>query len=700
MQFIVHEDAIELEGTQRIVIRTNSSSVSQMFTTSGEQYAFLRSGERACGCIVDIVEDNHTGVSLDKYLRIYLQARVGSQIFVEPYEFPPARSIEILVPTNQMSHALNRLVRDTLIGKPFAVEQPISLFMSSITGDETLGEVTAIDPPGIAVVSVESEIEFKTGRVSRDGVTYDSVGGLSLEIEKIREIVEYPLRHPDVFEQFGITPPRGVILHGPPGTGKTLIAKALAHEIGASVFTIQGPEIVSAWYGGSEYNLRFVFEQAKAKAPAIILIDEIDSIAPRRDRTQGEVEHRVVAMLLTLMDGLSELKDVVVIGTTNTINSVDLALRRPGRFEYEILVGVPDTRGRREILSIHTRRMPLKDVNLDSIADKTYGFVGADISSLCRQAAYQALRRIYSGRFDEIEEYTMPVAFSVTPQDFETALVNIKPSAMREVMVEVPRDVSWNSIGGLDNIKAVLIENIVYGILRRETFLKVGIKPAKGMVFSGPPGTGKTLLAKVVARESGANVITVQGPEIRSKWFGESEERIRLIFAKAREVAPCILLFDEIDAVAPVRGRDPSGHTDSIVNQLLAEMDGIEKNENIFVIGTTNKPELLDTALLRPGRLDYQIFVPLPDAKARRAIFSIHLKDKPVSSNLSLEEILPPTEGLSGADIAEICRLATLTALREKDFTTWNIQLELTHLQKAIEELNKTKAQLKKDYGL
>jgi transitional endoplasmic reticulum ATPase len=345
--------------------------------------------------------------------------------------------------------------------------------------------------------------------------------------------------------------------------------------------------------------------------------------------------------------------------------------------------------------------MPLsEDVNLDSIADKTYGFVGADISSLCRQAAYQALRRIYSGRIDQIKEYTMPGAFSVTAQDFETALVNIKPSAMREVMVEIPRDVSWNSVGGLDDIKAVLIENIVYGIQRRETFLKVGIKPAKGMVLSGPPGTGKTLLAKVVARESGANVITIRGPEIRSKWFGESEEKIRLIFAKAREVAPCILLFDEIDAVAPVRGRDPSGHTDSIVNQLLAEMDGIEKNENIFVIGTTNKPELLDTALLRPGRLDYQIFVPLPDAKARRAIFSIHLKDKPVLSDLSLEEIIHPTEGFSCADVAEICRLATLTALREKDFISSNIQIELTHLQQAIEELNKTKAQLKKGFGL
>ena len=701
MQFIVQEDALELEGTQRTVIRTNNASDARMFPASGEQYALLRNAERVCGGLVDIVEDNHTSISLDKYLRIYLQARVGSQIIVEPYKFPVARSIEFVVPTNQMNQALHRLVHDTLIGKPFTVEQSVSLFMSPITGDETLGEVTAIDPPGIAVVSKETEIKFKTGRVSQDGVTYDSVGGLNLEIEKIREIVEYPLRYPDVFQQFGVTPPRGIILHGPPGTGKTLIAKALAHEIGASVYTIQGPEIISAWYGGSEHNLRLVFEQAKAKAPAIILIDEIDSIAPRRDRIQGEVEHRVVAMLLTLMDGLSELKDVVVIGTTNTINSMDPALRRPGRFEYEILVGVPDTRGRREILSIHTRRMPLsEDVNLDSIADKTYGFVGADISSLCRQAAYQALRRIYSGRIDEIKEHTTLVAFSVTPQDFETALLNIKPSAMREFMVEVPRDVSWNSIGGLDDIKTVLIENIIYGIRRRETFLKVGIKPAKGMVLSGAPGTGKTLLAKVIARESGANVITVRGPEIRSKWFGESEERIRLIFAKAREVAPCILLFDEIDAVAPVRGRDPSGHSDSIVNQLLAEMDGIEKNENIFVIGTTNKPELLDSALLRPGRLDYQIFVPLPDTEARRAIFSIHLKDKPVSSDLSLDEIIPLTEGLSGADIAEICRLATLAALRDKDFTTPNIQLELAHLQQAIAELNKTKAQLKKDYGL
>lgn len=686
----VLDDSIELEGTQRLIIRTPSPHVAG-------QYARLTNRERTCGCLMESVEGSPTGATLDKYLRIHLQARVGSQIDIEYCDFPPASYIEFQIPTNQMSQALSRLVQDALIGKPFCLEQSVSLFLSPLTGDEVLGEVIAIEPAGIAVVTVGTEVSFKVGKVSRDAVTYESVGGLTLVIQKIREVVEYPLRHSEIFQQIGVSPPRGIILHGPPGTGKTLIAKALAHEVGANVYSIQGPEIISGWYGGSEHNLRQVFEQARANAPAIVLIDEIDSIAPRRDRTQGEVEHRVVATLLTLMDGLSELKDVVVIGTTNTINAIDPALRRPGRFEYEIHVGVPDTQGRREILAIHTRRMPLnEDVDLDAIADKTHGFVGADIASLCRQAAYQALRRIGFGANFEMSLLDL----SIMQLDFLTALTNIKPSAMREVMVEIPRNVSWDSIGGLDDIRKVLIENVVYGIKLRKTFLAVGIKPAKGMILSGPPGTGKTLLTKVIARESGANVITVRGPELRSKWFGESEEKVRLIFAKAREVAPCILLFDEIDAMAPERGRDPNGQVDSIVNQLLAEMDGVEDNESIFVIGTTNKPKILDPALLRPGRLDYQVFVPLPDVQARKSIFEIHLRGKPVSSTLSVDAVLPLTEGFSGADIAEACRLATLTALREKDFSTTEIEVETAHLEQAIDELKKTQVQFKPILGL
>ena len=684
----LQEDPIELEGTQSVIIRTNASDASS--------FILLHNDARSCGAIVERIEKGSEAIFLDKYLRIYLQAKTGELLKAEFGSFPSAESMEIIVPAEYNRESLTNLVRDSLVGKPFSEGQSIPLFVTALTGEEQIGAIGITRPEGIVVVTHETSLSLRAGKVSKTGITYKSIGGLGLEIKKIREIVEFPFRHPEVLQNIGIVPPKGIILYGPPGTGKTLITKALAHEVGASVFIIQGPEIISGWYGGSEQNLRDVFNQARDKAPAIILIDEIDSIAPRRDRTQGEVERRVVATLLTLMDGLSELKDVIVIGTTNSINSIDSALRRPGRFEHEIHIGVPDTLGRKEILSIHTRRMPLaEDVVLDQIAEKSYGFVGADIASLCRQAAYCALRRVYQDRVAEIEDIQDVSSLKITGQDFETALTNIKPSAMREVMVEVPKDVSWENIGGLDETRQLLIENVVYGIKNRKIFLSVGIKPAKGMLLHGPPGTGKTLLAKVVARESGANFIPVGGPEVRSKWFGESEEKIRFIFSKAREVAPCIIFFDELDAIASFRGGDVNRVNDSIVNQLLAEMDGIEKNDNIFVIGTTNKLKLIDSALLRPGRFDYQILVPLPDLKARKNIFAVHLKDKPDSSGVSIDDLVAQTDGFSGADIAEICRLATLDALREVEFKPDQVKLKATHFIKAIEDLKKTQVQLK-----
>ena len=697
MLLSLEEEPIELEGTLKVIIKSNVPFDMHLHDCSSSQYVLLSNGERSCGAIVERIEVGDNLIFADKYLRIFLQARIGDKIEMEFDNFPSAESIEIIVTEENHRDGLMDLIRDSLIGKPFSVGQSIPLFFSPLIGQEQVGEVGAIQPEGIVVVVNGTNLSLRTGKLcSNVGVTYKNIGGLAREIEKIREIVEFPLRHTDVFQSLGIIPPKGIILYGPPGTGKTLIAKALANEVGASVFTIQGPEIISSWYGGSEQNLREVFNKAKEKAPAIVLIDEMDSIAPSRDHTHGEVERRVVATLLTLMDGLSELKDVIVIGTTNTINSIDAALRRPGRFEYEIHIGVPDTNGRKEILEIHTRRMPLsQEVNLDKIASKTYGFIGADISLLCRQAAYCALKRVYQGKVVEIEKIKKVSSLIVTHQDFEDALTNIKPSAMREVMAEVPKNVSWDSIGGLDDTKQVLIENVVLGINNRQAFLMVGIKPAKGMLLYGPPGTGKTLLAKVVARESGANFIAVSSSEVRSKWFGESEEKIRSIFSKAREVSPCIILFDELDAIASVRGAEATRLNDSIVNQLLSEMDGIENNDNIFVIGITNNLKAIDYALLRPGRFDSQVYVPLPDARARKSIFAIHLNNKPKLFEVSIDDLSYQSEGFSGADIAEVCRLATLEALRKNEFKPDNIQLQSIYFIRAINDMRRTQSQLK-----
>ena len=677
------------------MIQEDAFSLKIQKGTSASLFVILKNGTRLCGAIVERIENGNHVILMDKYLRTYLRLKTGDMVETEFSDFPPAETVELMVSAEYECKALIKLVRDFLIGRPLLQGQPVPLFISH-TIEQADGEVITTQPEGIVVITENTNLIFRAGKVGKAGITYMDIGGLKREIARIREIVEYPIRYPEVFQRLGIVPPRGIILYGPPGTGKTLIAKALANEVGASVHLIQGPEIMSAWYGGSEQNLRQVFEQAKIQAPAIILIDELDSIASRRDRTHGEVEHRVVATLLTFMDGLSELKDVVVLGTTNAVISIDPALRRPGRFEHEIHIGVPDTNGRREILNIHTRRMPLmEDVNLNVIAEKTYGFVGADITSLCREAAYFALRRVYS-KVVELGEISDVSSLRITHQDFESALANVKPSAMREVLVEIPRDISWDSIGGLDEVKQLIIENVVYGIQKRESFVAVGIKPARGMLLYGPPGTGKTLLAKIVARESGANFISIKGPEVRSKWFGESEEKVRFIFSKAREVAPCVIFFDEIDAIAPTRGREASGLTDTIVNQLLSEMDGIEKNDNIFVIGATNRAELIDPALLRPGRFEYQIFVPLPNKKARENIFLVHLRNKPISSEVAIEELAELAEGFSGAEIAEVCRLATLDALRGTGYDPERVQVTKNHLNKAINDMKQTKTMLTK----
>jgi transitional endoplasmic reticulum ATPase len=501
-------------------------------------------------------------------------------------------------------------------------------------------------------------------------VNYDDVGGMSETIRQLREMVELPLRYPELFTRLGVDPPKGVLLHGPPGTGKTRLAQAVANESDANFFTINGPEIVGSGYGESERALREVFEDAGKSSPSIIFIDEIDSIAPKRSQVHGETEKRLVAQLLTLMDGLSNRANVVVIAATNRPDAIDEALRRPGRFDREIIIGVPDEAGRREILGIHTRGMPLADgVDLKELARTTHGFVGADIAALAREAAIEAVRRIMPQL--DLEARTIPPEvlenLTVTREDFVEALRRVQPSAMREVMVQTP-DVGWADIGGLDDAQRRLQEGIELPLRSPEAFHRLGIRPAKGFLLYGPPGTGKTLLAKAVARESEANFISIKSSDLLSKWYGESEQQISRLFARARQVAPCVVFIDEIDSLVPARGSGEAfGEpqvTARVVNTILAEMDGMEELQSVVLVGATNRPALVDPALLRPGRLDELIYVGTPDAPGREHILKIHTAKMPLAEDVNLAEIAERTERFTGADLEDVVRRAGLAAIR------------------------------------
>ncbi|MEM5779145.1 MAG: CDC48 family AAA ATPase, partial [Candidatus Aenigmatarchaeota archaeon] len=515
---------------------------------------------------------------------------------------------------------------------------------------------------------------------------------------KVREMVELPLKHPELFERLGIEPPKGVLLYGPPGTGKTLLAKAVANEAGASFFAINGPEIMSKWYGQSEENLRKVFENAEKNAPSIIFIDEIDAIAPKREEVVGEVERRVVSQLLTLMDGLKSRGKVIVIAATNRPNAVDPALRRGGRFDREIEIGVPDKEGRKEIFQIHTRGMPLdKSVDIDKLAERTYGYVGADIAAVCKEAAMHALRRVLPTLGEIKEDKPLPAELLkklvVTQEDFEYALKFVEPSAMREVLIEKP-NVRWDDIGDLENVKKELREAIEMPLKNPEAFQRMGIKPSRGILLFGPPGCGKTLVAKAVATESEANFILVSGPEIMSKWVGESEKKLREIFHKAKQVAPAIICFDEIDAIASVRGRSVNEVSERIVSQLLTLMSGVEELKDVFVIATTNRPDIIDPALLRPGRFDKQILIPVPEKEGRKEILKVHTRNMPLASDVSIEELAEKTEGFSGADIEALCREAALNALRRninsKEVTKQDFEEALKVISPSVtREMNK-----------
>ncbi len=562
-------------------------------------------------------------------------------------------------------------------------------------GRDTRFVVTNTTPAGIVKISDMTELEIlpqlpesmKLEDRAIPAVTYEDIGGIGEVVQKVREMIELPLRHPEIFERLGVEPPKGVLLYGPTGTGKTLLARAVANESGANFISISGPEVTSKWYGESEKRIRDIFEEAEKNSPSIIFIDEIDALAPKREEVTGEVERRMVSQLLTTMDGLKKRGKVVVIAATNRPNALDPALRRGGRFDREIEIPVPDRNGRLEILQIHMRNMPLaKDVDLNWLADITYGFVGADLWSLAKEAAMSALRRILPEiKWREESELPKEVVekLVVTKQDFENALRVVEPSAMREVLVEIPK-VKWSDIGGLEEVKQALKEMVEWPLKSPEGFERLGIQPPRGILLYGPPGTGKTLLAKAVANESGANFISIKGPELRSKWVGESEKMIRDLFRRAKQVSPTILFFDEVDALAPRRGGSFGEQaTESIVSQLLTEMSGLEELKGVVVVAASNRPDMIDPALLRPGRLDRQILVPAPDQKSRLEILKVHTKAVPLK-NVDLKALAEKTEGFSGADLESLVREAAMNSLRE-DMKSKEVKMK--HFEEALKEM-------------
>jgi transitional endoplasmic reticulum ATPase len=575
--------------------------------------------------------------------------------------------------------------------------------------------VVAATPKGIVHIDEKTAVELLPEYKAGDGerradVTYDDLGGMRDTIDALREMVELPLRHPELFQRLGVDPPKGVLLHGPPGTGKTLLARAVANESSAKFFHIAGPEIMGSAYGESERRLREIFEQAAQSAPSIIFIDEIDSIAPKRGQVTGEAEKRLVAQLLTLLDGMEPRQNTVVIAATNRPEALDEALRRPGRFDREIVVGVPDQPGRREILGIHTRGMPLApDVDLNDLARRTYGFVGADLAALCREAALEAVRRIMP-RIN-LADTTIPTeildALTVELRDFENALKRVQPSAMREVMVEAPQ-IRWEDVGGLDEAAGRLKEGVELPLKHPDAFRRLGIRPAKGFLLYGPPGTGKTLLAKAAARESEANFIATKSSDLLSKWYGESEQQIARLFNRARQVAPTIIFIDELDSLVPARGGglgEPQV-TERVVNTILAEMDGLEELQNVVVIGATNRPTLIDPALLRPGRFDELIYVGTPDTAGRRRILAIHTRGMPLADDVDLESIAQRTDRFTGADLEDLVRRAGLTALRrgldsgnvtKADFETALGETRASVTPEMLEEYSRIQETLKSD---
>jgi len=618
--------------------------------------------ERGKGIIqIDGITRENTKVSLDETVKIQrVSYRQAETVVLSPLTLTGS------LPTEEDREYLAKL----LDGTPVIKNDKIRVTFFGTRAQDFLVEDT--EPQGAVLITSETLIRIKGQAKEKKGVgiTYEDIGGLKKEIGKIREMIELPLKYPEVFERLGIDAPKGVLLHGPPGCGKTLIARAVADETDAYFTSISGPEIMGKFYGESEGRLREVFEEAQANAPAILVIDEIDAIAPKREEMGGEkqVEKRVVAQLLAEMDGLESRGNLVVIGITNIPNTLDPALRRPGRFDREIAVPIPDKNGRKEILEIHTRGMPLgKDVDLEKLAEITHGFVGADLEALAREAAMSALREIMPEIEFEKEyiPYKKLLGLEVTMDHFREALREVEPSALREVFTEVP-NVRWEDVGGLEEIKKILKETIEWPLKYSDLFEKAKTKPSKGILLYGPPGAGKTLLAKAVASQCGVNFISVKGPQLLSKYIGESEKGVREVFKKAKQASPCILVFDELDSLVPVRSQSADSQvTERVVSQFLTELDGIEELKGVVIIGATNRLDLIDPALLRAGRFDFLLEVPKPDGKTRQEIFKIHTRGKPLAQDVNFKVLTKQTEGLTGADIENICKKASMTAIKE-----------------------------------
>src|SRR5256712_5501493 len=667
------------ETGQILEIIGNRKSHVKLWAGSAEDYG--------TGIIkIDGLTRHNIGAGInDKVTIKKVDAKEAEQIVLSPIEKLSEEGLQEYMQTNYDGHVLTN--GDTLIA-------------TTHLGGKTQLIVTSTTPPSKPVIVTE-RTKFKLGSMTKaidqsiPRITYDDLGGLKKEVQKIREMVELPMRHPELFEKLGVEAPKGVLLYGPPGTGKTLLAKAVAGETNSHFISLSGPEIIGKYYGESEERLRDIFKQAEENAPSIIFIDEIDSIAPKREEVTGEVEKRVVSQLLTLMDGMKSRGKVVVIAATNRPDSLDLALRRPGRFDREIEIGIPDEGGRKEILDIHTRGMPLNDkVNLDQIAKVTHGFVGADLEILAKEAAMRSLRRILPEL--DLEEEKIPTKILqkivITDEDFRDALKEVRPSALREVLVQIP-NVTWDDVGGLESLKEELLESVEWPLKHKEAFEHTGVTPPKGILLHGSPGTGKTLIAKAVAHTTESNFISIKGPELLSKWVGESEKGVREVFRKARQAAPCIIFLDEIDALVPSRSSSGSDShvTDRVVSQLLTEIDGLEELNNVLIIGATNRVDLVDNALLRPGRFDRILEVPLPDSKGRENIFKIHTKKKPLADKIDFAKLVELTDGFSGAEIEGVCNRAAMSAIRRyvnnKEKSVKSIKITQEDFENAIEKI-------------
>jgi transitional endoplasmic reticulum ATPase len=664
------------------VISLSSQKMEELGLFRGDTVMIKGKKGKSTVCIALVEEDIENGsIRMNKVVRKNLRVRLGDLVTVNAAGDVPYGSKIHVLPIDDSIEGVSGNLFDVYL-KPYFLEayRPVSkgdLFIVRQAMHPVEFKVVEIDPGPFCIVSPDTEIFCEGEPIKRedeerlDDVGYDDIGGCRRQMAQIREMIELPLRHPALFKNLGVKPPRGVLLYGPPGSGKTLIARAVANETGAFFFLINGPEIMSKMAGESESNLRKAFEEAEKNAPAIIFIDEIDSIAPKRDKTNGEVEKRIVSQLLTLMDGMKKRANVVVIGATNRPNSIDPALRRFGRFDREIDIGVPDENGRLEVFRIHTRNMKLDgDVDPEFIAKNTHGFVGADIAALCTEAAMQCIRE----KMDviDVEEETIDAevldSMAVNMEHFKHSMNVSNPSSLRETVVEVP-NVSWEDIGGLESVKQELKELVQYPVEHPDKFLKFGMSPSRGVLFYGPPGCGKTLMAKAVANECQANFISIKGPELLTMWFGESEANVREVFEKARAAAPCVLFFDELDSIAQARGNmagDAGGAGDRVMNQLLTEMDGIGAKKNVFIIGATNRPDIIDPALMRPGRLDQLIYIPMPDVDSRLGILKSTLRNSPVSKDVDLRYIAESTEKFTGADLTEICQRAAKLAIREE----------------------------------